>query len=46
VPAPKSDCQCNGGNGDNGASGDKPDPQVEAMVGMITGQILAQLGAK
>jgi L-fuculose-phosphate aldolase len=42
APAPpKSDCQCHGGNGESG--GDKADPQVEAVVRMITEQILKQL---
>jgi len=44
VPPPKSDCQCHGGNGES--EGEKPDPQVEAIVKMITEQIVRQLSTK
>jgi L-fuculose-phosphate aldolase len=43
VQPPKSDCQCHGGNG---AEGEKPDPQVETVVKMVTEQILKQISAK
>jgi L-fuculose-phosphate aldolase len=39
----KSDCQCHGANG---SEGERPDPQVEAIVRTITEQILKQLSGK
>ncbi len=44
VAPAKADCDCHSGNGASGSSGDKLDPQVEAIVKMITEQILKQLG--